>query len=91
MTGVEKNHGDKEFIKYLRKYLEAGSNSQMPLHSIYKKRGQAYAFLNFSSLEEKNQFSELFFSVMQPQIQVQKRINLKDAINIKKIDNLPFR
>lgn len=38
MTGVEKNHGDKEFIKYLRKYLEAGSNSQMPLHSIYKKR-----------------------------------------------------
>jgi len=27
MTGVEKNHGDKEFIKYLRKYLEAGSSN----------------------------------------------------------------
>lgn len=49
MTGVEKNHGDKEFIKYLRKYLEKGVTASMPVHSVYKRRGQAYAFISFSS------------------------------------------
>lgn len=50
MVGVEKFYTEKEMVKWLRKYLE-NSGQDLPVHSIHKKRGQVFSFLNFSSGE----------------------------------------
>ena len=36
----------------------------MPLHSLYKKKGSTFAFLNFNSEEDMKDFAELFYERM---------------------------
>ena len=52
MTGAEKQYVEKDLIKFLRKHLENG-NGELPVHSVHKKRGQSYAFLNFADDAQK--------------------------------------
>lgn len=52
MTGVEKQYMERDFIKFMRKHMEnQKSLGELPVHSVHKKRGKAFAFLNFKSAE----------------------------------------
>jgi hypothetical protein len=52
LTGPEKQGVEKDLIKFLRKHLENGKG-ELPLHSVHKKRGQSFAFLNFIDEAQK--------------------------------------
>ena len=52
MTGVEKQYMERDFIKFMRKHMEnQKSLGELPVHSVHKKRGKAFAFLNFKDDE----------------------------------------
>ena len=59
LSGAEKQYVEKDLIKFLRKHLENGKG-ELHLHSVHKKRGQAFAFLNFVDEDQKKLFLEIW-------------------------------
>ena len=84
LTGIEKNYIERDLVKYLRKYIEV--EGYMPVHSLHKKRGQTFAFLNFKSEDQKKEFAEVYEAKMAPQVK-NKRISLKEAEPGKRYDS----
>ena len=90
MVGVDKHWIEKDLIKFLRKSFAmtdktedsvketATPSDELPLKGVSKKRGAAFAFLQFSDLEEKQAFSELFAFTVVPN----KHYRIKEATNI---------
>ena len=88
LIGAEKFHVEKEIIKFLRKHLET-STKLLPLHSVHKKRGQSFAFLNFVDMEQMKQFQALFGEEMPPN--VLSRYKLNPCNNMKKVESKSFK
>ena len=90
MVGVDKHWIEKDLIKFLRKSFAMTDkkedsvketttpSDELPLKGVAKKRGAAFAFLQFSDLEEKQAFSELFAFTVVPN----KHYRIKEATNI---------
>ena len=92
MVGCDKHWIEKDIIKFLRKSFAmtrkqdesqkeiSAPSDELPLKGVAKKRGTAFAFLQFSDLEEKHAFSELFaFTVA---ANPSKPYRIKEATNI---------
>ena len=89
LVGVEKFHTEKELIKLLRKHLETTSRP-LPVHSVHKKRGTAFAFLNFNDGEQMKEFERLFAEEMNPSV-ISKHLRLSPINNPKKIESKSFK
>ena len=80
---------ERDFIKFMRKHMEnQKSLGDLPIHSVHKKRGKAFAFLNFKSAEQQQEFKEVYETV---EFFKQKKIALKDSNNPSHIDNVQFK
>ena len=75
LVGIEKFYIEKDVIKFLRKHLEKSSTRPLPLTSVYKKRGNAYCFLNFRDEEQQKDFETLFHEELDPLIRAKMRLN----------------
>ena len=59
----------------------------MPLHSIFKKRGQCFAFLNFNSADQKKEFETLFSEI----VGGKSKIVMREVNDMKKVEGKPFK
>jgi len=58
LTGVDKFMKEREVLKYLKKIFTTEQN--MPFDGVAKKGGNAHAFIDFVTQEQKDRFVELF-------------------------------
>ena len=88
LTGVERFQIERDIFKFLRKNIGADQKEKsMPLHSIFKKRGNAFAFLNFNSADQKKEFETLFSEI----VGVKSKIQMREVNDMKKVEGKPFK
>ena len=88
LVGVEKFFVEKDLIKFLRKHLESDRQT-IPLHSVHKKRNQAFGFLNFKDEDQMKEFTALFTEQLPEK--VMKKLRLNPCNNSKKVDGKQFK
>ena len=94
LTGVHRYTIERDIFRELLKYIKDSSKEQarqIPLKSIHKKRGQAFAFLNFETQDQLDEFKDSFLVNMAGKKVMNKVLTLQECRDMKKVEGKRFK
>ena len=91
LTGVDRYQIEKDIFQILSKGLDKDKDLHLPIKSIYKKRGQAMAFLDFHDESQQKAFKDSFYTSMAGKKHEKKPLVIHDVNDVKKLQGKSFK
>ena len=91
LTGVDRYQIEKDIFQVLSKGMDKDKDSRLPIKSIFKKRGQAMAFLDFIDESQQKAFKDSFYLNMAGKKQQKKTLVIHEVNDVKKLQGKSFK
>ena len=87
-SDMQRYYGEREIFSLLFKHFKPHLRPQtLPIDSIYKKKGQGFAFINFKSRTQMKEFQDLFSSHITKSL----KIFVRECNDYQKVQSKQFK